>query len=414
MNITEKTLSWTDARDTVVTAVRDHARRRTGTVAVTDAVGRVLAAPVASPMDVPHYTSSAMDGFAVRGAGPWRLLATPTEGAPGRNIHRTGGTLADGEALPVLTGSLLPDGAEAVVRSEDAEVTCDGTTLHAGRPPVGRDIRPAGQERTVGTELLPAGVRLTARHVAMLAAGGVDEVTVAGRPTVVCAFTGNEIVRSGVPGPGEVRDAFSTSFPALVESWGGVVTSAEPVADDPVAVEYWLRRPTTVDADIVLVTGGSGHSGQDFARRFIIRAVSGADGEVLSSGVACRPGHPTLLARRGAQLIVGAPGNPFAAHVALHSFVEPAVAAFLGGPVEPGATRGPVPALLSGTCGTGIPLLDRDRTRLIPARLDADGVCTPVAGARSHMLTGYATADVLLVVPPAGLSVGDAVEYLEL
>ena len=238
----------------------------------------------------------------------------------------------------------------------------------------------------------------------MMSAGGVDEVTVTVRPTVVCAFTGNEIVRSGVPGPGEVRDAFSTSFPALVESWGGVVTSTEAVADDPVAVEYWLRRPSTVDADIVLVTGGSGHSGQDFARRFITRAVAGDDGEVLASGVACRPGHPTLIARRGAQLIIGAPGNPFAAHVALHSFMMPAIAAFVGASSE----------LHSGVCAVSVDPLDKDRVRLIPASLGADRVCSPVDGAHSHMLTGYATGDVLLVVPSGGLAAGDPVDYLTL
>ncbi len=128
---------------------------------------------------------------------------------------------------------------------------------------------------------------------------------------------------------------------------------------------------------------------------------------MLASGVACRPGHPTLLARRGAQLIVGAPGNPFAAHVALHSFVAPAVAAFTG--------LSSVDAVLrSGVCGAAVEPLDRDRVRLIPATLGADRVSTPVDGAHSHMLTGYATGDVLLVVPAAGLSAGDPVEFLEL
>lgn len=420
------TLSWADARAAVTTTVLTHAARGTDTVPVSEAVGRTLATAVTSPMDVPHYTSSAMDGFAVRGTGPWRLLAAPVQDAAGRNIHRTGGTLEPGEALPVLTGSLLPTGAEAVIRSEDAEVSCSGAQLHAAQPAVGKDIRPAGQERSAGAELLAAGVRLTPRHVAMLCAGGIDEVEVWRRPTVACAFTGNEIVRSGVPGPGEVRDAFSVSFPALLESWGASVVSAEPVPDDPVAVEYWLRRPTTVDADIVVVTGGSGHSTQDFARRFILRAVSD-DGEVLASGVACRPGHPTLIARRGAQLIIGAPGNPFAAHVALHSFVAPAVAAFTG------AEDAPAVGLFSGVCATDVAPLDRDRVRLVPAVLRAPGgaggtgaggsggvnatdgtTAAPIPGSHSHMLTGYATADVLLIVPPTGLTAGDAVEYLAL
>jgi molybdopterin molybdotransferase len=441
----DRILTWFDARDAVVSAVLSHGRRGTATVGVDEAVGRTVASPVLSPTDVPHYTSSAMDGYAVRGAGPWRLLAAPVEGPAGRNIHRAGGTLGPGEALPVLTGSLLPDGAEAVVRSEDAEVTCDGRILHAAQPEPGRDIRPAGQERSAGSLLVEPGTRLTARHVAMLCTAGVDTVEVTRGPQVVCAFTGNEVVHSGVPGPGEVRDAFSVSFPALLRSWGSGAVTTESVADDPVAVEYLLRRPSTLDADIVVVTGGSGHSGQDFARRFITRSVrdAGADGQILSTEVRCRPGHPTLLARRGSQLIVGAPGNPFAAHVALHSFVAPAVAAFIAAGTEgfeegtadgtgtagagvPGAgtpegrdavtpsTLFAPAALSTGVCAVELPPLNRDRIRLVPARIGADGVCSPVAGAHSHMLTGYATGDVLLVVPASGLAAGAEVQFLRL
>jgi molybdopterin molybdotransferase len=370
--------------------------------------GDVLATDAPAPMDVPHYTSSAMDGFAVRGDGPWRLLAAPFTGSQGRNVHRTGGSLADGEALPVLTGSLLPDGAESVVRSENTEVK--GDVLHAERPAPGRDIRPSGQEWRVGDTLLPAGTRLTPRHVAMLGAAGVDDITAARAPKVACAFTGNEVVASGVPGPGEVRDAFSVSFPALLTGWGARVVTAGHLADDPVAVEDWLRRPEVLDADIVVMTGGSGRSGQDFARRFITRAAlaSGAGGEILADEVACQPGHPTLLVRRiisgRPQLIVGAPGNPFAAHVALHSFVAPAVAAALG-------LESPV---FSGTVGGPVEAMRRDRVRLMPAVFGEDTALTVLPGRLSHMLSGYAAADALVVVPREGLAAGDGVPYLPL
>lgn len=426
-NTVKTTVSWSDARAAVVSSVLTHARRGAETIKVNQAVGRVLASTVVSPMDVPHYTSSAMDGFAVRGPSPWRLLAAAIEGAAGRNVHRSGGSLEAGEALPVLTGSLLPSGAEAVVRTEDAEI--NGDMLHATTPPEGKDIRAAGQERHIGSAMVNPGTALTSRHIAMLCAGGVDEVEVTRQPTIVCAFTGNEIVHSGVPGPGEVRDAFSVSFPAMLESWGARLVSIESVPDDPNAVQSWLHHPATVNADIVVMTGGSGHSSQDFARRVITTAVeaAGVDGEILAAEIACRPGHPTLLARRRNQLVFGAPGNPFAAHVALHSFVAPAIAAFTAAPVLDQRSTSDADiasaalALCRGVCGADIPPLNRDRIRLIPAQRSPhrpDGASgnhyLPVAGGHSHMLTGYALGEVLLIVPASGLCAGDSVDYLKL
>lgn len=394
-------VSWGEARRRIVDG-----SGRTRAVTKTPAPGDVVHRDVLSPMDVPHYTSSAMDGFAVSGPGPWRLLADPASGNQGHNVHRAGGVLRSGEALPVLTGSLMPDGATAVVRTENA--TVDGAELTAVTPDDGRDVRPSGQERSAGDVLVEAGVRLTPRHVAMIGAGGVDEIEAYERPRVACAFTGNEVIEHGVPGPGEVRDAFRVSFPALLQDWGAAVSCTDRLPDDPVAVEDWLRRPEVQDADIVVLTGGSGRSGQDFARRFISRAAD----EIIADEVACQPGHPTLITRRaspagasGNQLVIGVPGNPLAAHVALHSFVAPAVAALLGAPA-PTATG-------SGTVTTPVDPIRRDRVRLVPATTGGDGL-TPAPGACSHMLSGYAAADVLLIVPPEGLDGGATVDYLTL
>jgi molybdopterin molybdotransferase len=408
-------VSWAEARAQIVRAL-DRAPDGGRGVTKTPEPGDVLRCPVTAPTDVPHYASSAMDGFAVSGPGPWRLLAAPATGARGRNIHNTGGALDRGEALPVLTGSLMPRGATAVVRSEDATVTGTGTEalqLTADDPVDGRDIRPAGQEWSAGDVLVDAGVRLTPRHVAMLHVCGVDTVEAFARPRVACAFTGNEVITHGLPEPGEVRDAFGTSFPALLTDWGATVCCADRVPDDPVAVEDWLRRQDVLGADIVVVTGGSGRSGQDFARRFITRAAD----RVLADEVACQPGHPTLITVRrglsGTQLVVGVPGNPLAAHVALHSFVAPAVTTLLGA----GATAA---ATCRGTVSVSVDALRRRRVRLVPATRttspDSEGhsVLTPAPGTHSHMLRGYAVADALLVVPPEGLDAGSEVEFLPL
>lgn len=408
-------VSWAEARERAVGMLGD------GRPEVKKpAPGDVLWSPVAAPMDVPHYSSSAMDGFAVAGpgsdSGTWRLLAAPAVGAQGRNIHKTGGTLEPGEALPILTGSLIPEGTTSIIRSENATVTEShgGAVLNADYPGDGRDIRPAGQEWHAGETLVEAGVRLSPRHVAMINACGVDTVEVFAKPRVACAFTGNEVITHGVPAPGEVRDAFGDSFPALLRGWGAEVVCADRVPDDPDAVEGWLRLPHVLAADIVVVTGGSGRSGQDFARRFI---TDSAD-EVLTDEIACQPGHPTLITWRGSpaapgtagQLVIGVPGNPLAAHVTAHGMVAPAVGKLLGAGADATATR-------TGTVTTEIPALRRDRVRLMPATLDIDGgrtLLTPAPGAHSHMLRGYAAADALIIVPATGLAEGDDVEFIGL
>ncbi|HIW90792.1 MAG TPA: molybdopterin molybdotransferase MoeA [Candidatus Corynebacterium avicola] len=415
-HLSHQPVTWQDARsriaDTVAAIVARTGRNEEDNGAShTPAPGDVLAQDVLSPIPVPHYTSSAMDGFAVSGAGPWTLLASTPTNARGRNLHSTGGTLEPGQALPILTGSLIPEGTTAVVRSENAEITDD--TLQAETPEDGRDIRPSGQEWEAGAVLVSAGTRLTPRHVAMLSACGVDTVEVRQAPSVACAFTGNEVIDDGVPGPGEVRDAFSASFPALLSGWGAEVTVADRLPDDPVAVEDWLRRPDVQAADIVVMTGGSGRSTQDFARRFISRVAE----EVLAEEVACQPGHPTLITRRADQLIIGVPGNPFAAHVALHSFIAPAVAMFCGTASDDAARAAvalhPATVAESGHVGA----LHRDRVRLMPATLgenDGQTTVSPVPGSHSHMLSGYAAADVLIIVPREGVDPGDRVQYLPL
>lgn len=399
---------WTSARDRVAAVAERIYRDRTArAIPMAPGVGRVVASDIESPMNVPHYTSSAMDGYAVAGPGPWELLAEPAEGAQGHNIHRTGGTLREGQALPVLTGSLLPEGADAVVRSEHSEVRggelrlLDGITVRTGA-----DIRHAGEELHAGEVLVTQGTLLQPRHLALLGACGVDSVPVLPALTVDLAFSGNEVITSGIPGPGEVRDAFSGSFPALVEQLGGTVRSVTRLRDDPEQVEGWLE---SAEADIVVITGGSGHSGQDFARRFITETAD----VVLAESVRCAPGHPTLLAarERGSriQLIIGAPGNPLAAHVALHSFLEPGLAV---------ANGGEFPATVPYVVGETIPAITKQRTRLIPARVvkNTERQCTaiPMTRTNSHMLSGYAHADALLVVPATGAPEGAVVPGLPL
>ncbi|WP_082264857.1 NTP transferase domain-containing protein [Rothia kristinae] len=403
--------TWEQARTLVaeagrrIAADRPEAERREE-AGLAEAIGRTLARPVRSPLPAPHFDSSAMDGWAVAGDPPWRLVAEAPADARGENLHRRGGAVAPDEAVPVLTGSLLPEGAEGIVRSEHGLLA--GGLLrprpeHPYRP--GRDLRRAGEEMPAGAELLGAGRRVTARHAALFAVCGVDRVAVAACPSVALAVTGNEVIQAGMPGPGEVRDAFTAQLPALLAGWGAGPTSCTRLPDAPGVVERWLDR---AEANVVLLTGGSGHSGQDYARRALMDACE----EILAESVLMRPGHPTLLGvlppvRPGSarRPVLALPGNPMAAHAALFSFAPALLAGLLG--AEPPRPR-------RGVLGTAASPGRNPGVRLVPCRVEDDGTAHPLPKGQSHMLSGLAAADALGVIAAGSEAPGDPVGLLPL
>lgn len=384
-------------------AHRDHAAR---TVALEQSIGRVTAGTVRSPVPVPHFDSSAMDGWAVSGEPPWRLRTGPPARAEGRNLHRLRTRLGHGEAVAVLTGSLLPQGCEGVVRHEHARVSGDRLEPLPEHPYApGRDIRRTGEEMEVGAVLLGGGRRIGPRHLALFAACGVDRVAVARCPTVALGTTGNEVIARGIPGPGQVRDAFTAQFPALFEAWGARLEHATRLPDEPGAVEDWLDR---TEAEVLVLTGGSGHSEQDYVRR----ALESRCEEVLVSSVAMRPGHPTIIGvlppfhpdghRR---VVLGLPGNPLAAHVALYSFAPVLLAGLLDEPF---------PHLRGAVLDQDAPGGRNPGVRVLPCSVDDAGRATVLPRRSSHMLSGLARADALGIVAQGQESAGDPVLLLPL
>lgn len=391
----------------------DHARReahRLGselrpapeTVPLHLAGGRVLARDLVARYPIPHCATSAMDGFAVSGPAPWRLLDAvahnPAEGA--------GTSLAPGEAVAVVTGSLIPAGAEAIVRLE--HTTGRDGLLSADRPPAaGADIRPAGTEAAPGDVLQGAGTVLRAGVVATAAVAGYDELQVAARPRVHLVYTGDEVVTSGTPAPGEVRDGFSPVLPLIVGALGGQAHGSTRIGD---SLEQCLEALTGVQAlaaDIVVTTGGTGFSDRDFVRA----AAAQLGGREVVSSIAMRPGHPSMLALLpDGRILVALPGNPLAALMAVATLLDPLLRGACGiDPEEPGHAPSAVDfAPLPG------------RHRLIPARwvrsadpLAADALA-PAEHVGSAMLRGLAGAEAVLVIPPAGARAGSPVGYLGL
>jgi molybdopterin molybdotransferase len=382
----EQRAAWAQARELAFAA---GAASPPVSVPLSAAVARVLADPVVALCDVPHYASSAMDGWAVRGPGPWVLRAASETSAAG---------LGANDARAIVTGGLIPEAADAVLRSE-AGVVVGGELRASIEPSPGQHIRPAGEEFRKGDVAIEAGVRVNPAHIAVAAACGADELVVRARGRVSLVLTGDEVVTHGIPAPGTVRDSFGPTLPAFVGMLGGEVVREARRGDDLEALAAALSAEPAA-SDVVITTGGTGSSSADHLRA----ALSRLGARILVGGVEMRPGGPSLLARLDdGRLLIGLPGNPLAAMMGLLTLAEPLLAALSGGRVaEPSRIR------LARAVPPG-----RGATRLIPFRL-VDGLALPSAFTGSAMLRGLADASGVLVSPGAGAEAGAELEYVTL
>jgi Molybdopterin biosynthesis enzyme len=359
-------------------------------VPLSAAIGRILAADVVALCDVPHYASSAMDGWAVAGDGPWRLV--------------TSRSLEPGEAAPIVTGGLVPTGARAVLRSEHGTVRGDDRMLALNadakpdEPRGGDNIRPAGEEVAQSDVVFPTGTVLNPAHVAVAAVCGHDELPVLRTPRVGLILTGDEVVSSGIPEPGHVRDTFGPQFPAFVAMLGGTVTAARHLRDDLGLLIAAIAEEA--DTDVIITTGGTGRSRADHLHA----ALEQLGASILVDGIAMRPGGPSLLAKLpDGRFLVGLPGNPLAAMIGMLTIAQPLLAGLAGAP-EPR-----LGSVVTGRELTGRPGI----SRLLPYQL-RDGAAAKSRWFGSGMLRGLATADGVLISPPAGARMGESVETVPL
>lgn len=378
--------SWSRARETSYSAA---AAGPIESVALAECVGRVLAADVVAEYDLPHYASSAMDGWAVRGNQPWTVSDSPT--------------LGEGECRAIVTGGLVPDGTLGILRSERAEVFESGARTQVrtngdarpDEPRPGEHIRLAGTEARKGDILIRRGTRLNPAHVALAAGVGVDRLRAFARPRVRVVVTGDEVVGAGVPGAGRVRDSFGPTLPSLVANLGGLVVESRLARDSAGDLADALAGDPT-DHDIVVTTGGTGKSGADHLHH----VAAGLGVTLLVDGIRVRPGGPSVFGRfPDRRFLVGLPGNPLAAMLALVS---------LGGPLLASMTGQPSPELQHVRVRDAIagrPNVDT----LIPYRLD-DGRAVPAEWTGSGMMRGLADSVGVLVCPSAGLAQDEVAE----
>ncbi|MGD0197299.1 MAG: gephyrin-like molybdotransferase Glp [Solirubrobacteraceae bacterium] len=356
------------------------------TVALGQALGRVLAEPVIAPFDVPGADNSAMDGYAIRAAdsGVGVLLRVSGESRAGAPWN---GTLRPGEACAISTGAVLPNGADAVIPVEQTRER-DGETELAGTVEAGAHVRRAGDDLRVGQLALAAGVRLGPVELGVLAELGTARLEVGGRPRVAIVTTGDELVAvGGSLKLGEVYNSGALAIPALVERAGGSTLSVAHALDDPAAVRAALGA--ALDGDVVVVCGGMSVGAHDH----VVASLESLGVAIHFAGVALKPGRPTLFGTRGRTLVFGLPGNPVSSFVTFLLFARPALALL----------SGEAPQALGGDARLGEPIVqERDRVQLVRVRLDLrdDGWWAISTGPQgSHILTSLLGAEGFALIP---------------
>jgi len=377
------------------------------TVLIEEAPDRVLAEPAFSPLDLPPFDNSAMDGYAVRaldlaGAGadhplPVRLIGKAAAG------EVFPGALEHGTCVRVFTGSPLPIGADAILMQEDTRpdptepdrVWC----LEAVKP--WENVRLQGEVVKRGAKLAGPGSRLTAGHVALFAAAGISQVHVARRPRLSVLATGDELVENGQPLlPGQIYESNRVMLATLARR-AGAVPLLRPLVPDTMEATRSALEKALAESDAVVTSGGVSVGESDFVKAAFERM----GGQLDFWKIAIRPGKPFAFGRAAGKLLFGLPGNPVSALVTFQLLVRPALAAMQGA-AETG---------LPGSNGVLIePLANHgDRRHFVRVVIDAAGRVRSAGTQASHYLSSLANANGLVDVPPrASLPAGAAVLVL--
>ncbi len=379
---------WERARDL---AYRAGAPLPPQLVALSAAIGCVLAEALHAGGDLPPADTSAMDGWAVSGPPPWRMVGRSLAG--GDRLA----PLRPGEAAVIATGAAVPAGTTGIVRSE-----WGWFDDHDLRPVTGTaspadlsDVRRRGREATAGELLVPAGAVVRPTTAGLAAAAGFDLLPVRPRPRVQLLVLGDELLDAGPPRGGAVRDALGVQLPAWIEALGGGAAGSVRVADDLATTLAAVRAHGPQQAEVLVTTGGSARGAADHLRGTLRRL----DARIVVDSVDIRPGHPMLLAELpDGRPLVGLPGNPLAALVGVVTLLAPVLAGLAGAP-RPGLWSVPV--------GEDVPVPARGRrprARLLtPVTRTPTGSVRPTGHSASAMLRGVAQADGFLLVPPEGL-----------
>ena len=376
-----------------------------------DAHNCVLTEDVVAPAPLPGFDNSAMDGYAVRAAD----VAGASDASP--VVLPVTGDIAAGPVSPlrvqpgvcvrIMTGAMLPVGADAVVPLEWTDGGVASVSIRRP-PPVGAHIRRSGEDVAAGETVLSAGTHLGAAQIGLAAAVGRSRLVVRPRPRVVVVSTGTELVEPGQPlTPGRIADSNSPALTAAAIEAGAIAYRVGIVPDDPRQLADTLEDQL-VRADMLVTSGGVSVGAYDVVKEVLSRL-----GTVAFEKVAMQPGMPQAFGTIGPDStpVFGLPGNPVSALVSFEAFVRPALRTMLGAtPVERPRVRAVTTKALTSPPGR------RSFLRVALEVRNGAYVATPVSGPGSHLLAGMARANALAVVPEDvdGVERGGQVEVLVL
>jgi molybdopterin molybdotransferase len=372
-------------RARILTTVR---RLPSETIPFQEAAGRVLTEPVVASHDVPSFANSAMDGFAVRASdvsSPGAVLEIIEDVAAGQ-VATT--SVGEGEAIKIMTGAPMPDGADTIVRVEDTEFE-DGKVRIATAPEKGTSVRPPGGDVVAGTTVFPSGTRLSAAHIGVLATIGAVSPVVSRRPRVVVMSTGDELVppETAALERGLIRDSNRPMLLSLVAEAGAEAIDMGRIVDDADSLRAALGE-AAVEGEVIVTSGGVSMGEFDVTKLVLRDEV-----DVDFFPVAMKPGKPQGFGTVGGTPFFGLPGNPVSVLVSFEQFVRPALLHMQG------ASAVLRPRVM-GVAGEDLNS-DPAKEEFVRVRFVDDGPPPRVAktgGSGSHVLSGAANADAFAVM----------------
>jgi molybdopterin molybdotransferase len=367
------------------------------------ALGRVLARDVIAPCDVPAHDNSAMDGYAVRFAdlNPAAETALSVVGSAfaGKAFS---GLIGPGQAVRIMTGAVLPRGADCVVVQEVARSGEDQVFIPPGQK-AGQNLRRAGEDLAQGSTALAAGKRMGPAELGLVASLGIAEVVVHRRLRVAFFSTGDEIASIGQAlAPGQIYDSNRYTLFGVLTRLGCEVLDMGVVPDQPQALEAALREAAG-SADVILTSGGVSVGEADFIKELMARM-----GQVAFWKIDIKPGRPMAFGRIADAWLFGLPGNPVAVMVTFYQFVQDAILKLMG--VSPLPHRPLLPARSEAAIRKQPGRREYVRGRLQPA---ADGWVVDLAGPQgSGVLRSMSDANCFIVLTEAQADVapGDVVQ----
>lgn len=355
-------------------------------VELSEARGRVLAEPVVATENVPPWANSAMDGFAVRSEDldPPGALLEIVDDVPAGSVASV--AVGPGQAIKIMTGAPMPEGADSVLRVEDA-VEESGKVWSTTPIEAGTSVRPVGGDIGLGDVVFTPGTRLTPAHIGVLATLGAVRPVVYRRPRAALMSTGDELVPPETEslGPGMIRDSNRVMLAAMLDEVADVVDMGR-VSDDPDLLEAAVGR-AVVESDVIVSSGGVS-MGEHDVTKIVLREVG-----VEFMQVAMKPAKPFAFGYLGGKPFFGLPGNPVSAMISFEQFVRPSLLTMQG-------SRNVLRPRTVALAGEDLES-DPRKTVFLRVRFSKDvpGTVLKSGGQESNVLSAAANAEALAIVP---------------